>query len=173
VVIDRAPLVSWYRAATLLSGEAPALAALIDLEQVPGDRRRVIVEQADVPAAARPALEAAATITAPPPAVPGQVTRFDNDHVTTTVDAPAAGIVVLDEAAAPGWRVTDDDQAAPILRANLMLRAVAVPAGHHVIAWSFWPRRYGLWLTLFSCGLLALVVAAISALRRPRARPAR
>jgi len=59
-----------------------------------------------------------------------------------------------------GWKATIDDQPAQILRANYILRAVAVPTGKHVIEFSFEPKIYriGNYLTTSSSILLLLVL---------------
>ncbi|HEX3772341.1 MAG TPA: YfhO family protein [Polyangiaceae bacterium] len=56
-----------------------------------------------------------------------------------TVDAPSPGYFVVNESWFPGWRATVDGQATPILKANAIMQAVQVSAGHHVIELRFRP----------------------------------
>lgn len=64
-----------------------------------------------------------------------KVTRGWN-RVEVEARLPEGGYLVLSEVAYPGWRAEVDGQPAPILRANYLLRAVALPPGaHHVRMW--------------------------------------
>ena len=58
-----------------------------------------------------------------------------------TVDAPEAGVVVLRDLYYPGWTAAIDGQSVSILRADVLFRAVEVPAGRHTIVFRFEPLR--------------------------------
>ncbi|MET0606341.1 MAG: hypothetical protein ABWZ80_07780, partial [Beijerinckiaceae bacterium] len=72
---------------------------------------------------------------------PSQVTlaRYHNTEVEISVDAAEAGFVVLNDIWHPWWRATVDGASTPILKANVLFRAVQVPAGKHVVRFSFTP----------------------------------
>lgn len=77
---------------------------------------------------------------APPPAGAAEevrLTSFAAQTLTAEATLASPGVVVFSEIAYPGWVVTVNGQPAPALRAFGLLRAVAVPAGRHVIAWRF------------------------------------
>lgn len=61
-------------------------------------------------------------------------------HVEATMPE-GGGWVVLNDIWHPWWRAELDGGAAPMLRANVMFRAVAVPQGRHVARFKFEPRR--------------------------------
>ena len=61
------------------------------------------------------------------------------DEVVLEVEAGRPGHVVLVDGYDPGWSATVDGQEAPVLRANLAFRAVAVPAGSHVVRMRYRP----------------------------------
>jgi uncharacterized membrane protein YfhO len=106
-----------------------------------------------------------------PTPVPGRVVSYAANRVAIEVDAPAAGVVVLNEKMLPGWHAEVDGRAARGFRANVMLRAVHVPAGHHVITWSYAPPRYGLYLMLWLAGVAAVIAALVATLWARRRVP--
>ncbi len=170
-VIDPAPLIAWYGAATIVPGKAQALDAVAAQERTPAARLRAIVEKADVPASERAGIEALAASDAaavPPAPVAGRLLVFEANRVRIAVDAPAAGVAVLNEKMLIGWQATVDGRPAHGFRTNFMLRGVVVPAGEHVIEWTFHPPRYGIYITLWLLGLATLLAAGISALRARR-----
>ncbi len=65
------------------------------------------------------------------------------------------GWVVLGDTLYPGWRAAVDGERAAILPANYMFRAVAVPAGEHIVRFVYRP----LW---FYSGLMVSVLSAIA-----------
>lgn len=72
------------------------------------------------------------------------------------------GLAVFSEIYYPkGWRATIDSKVVPILRADYVLRALAVPTGKHEIVFEFKPKPYviGNKITMASSWLLLLVVA--------------
>ncbi|MDX2170122.1 MAG: YfhO family protein [Deltaproteobacteria bacterium] len=85
-------------------------------------------------------------------------TRDDPEDVELDVSAPAAGFVVLSDQDFPGWRATVNGDAAPILRANHVFRAVPVPAGHSTVAFRFRPRSV---LAGFALSAAALIGALL------------
>jgi hypothetical protein len=100
-----------------------------------------------------------------------RLTELFCDRVRLEAEADAPGIVVLVDAWDPGWRAWTDGLPSPVLRANAAFRAVAVPAGRHVIEMRYRPRAVTAGLTLSVSGLAALVVGA-SLLARRRLTPA-
>ena len=81
------------------------------------------------------------------------------------------GYVVLADAYYPGWSVTVDGSAAPLLRANFSSRAVAIRAGRHQVRMQYEPPGFatGWRVSVMALGVLLawLVVAAIRARRSP------
>jgi hypothetical protein len=163
-----APLVQWLGAIQIVPRNQ-ALAAVRASQDADGVRRRAVVEPADAAKLANASALASAT----PEAREGTLVSYEPDEITFTVDAPRDGIVVLNEIMFPGWQVDVDGRAATPLRANYLLRAVAVGPGQHTITWRFEPRR---WRWLVGCYLLALsiiVAAAICGMRRGRPLPSK
>jgi hypothetical protein len=68
-----------------------------------------------------------------------RIIQYDNTRVTIDVDAPAGGLLVLNDVWHPWWRASLDGAATTILRANVLFRAVALPPGHHQVRFEFHP----------------------------------
>jgi hypothetical protein len=87
----------------------------------------------------------------------------DRVEIEAAFDQP--GYAVLVDAWDPGWRASVDGADAPVLRANVAFRAVAVPAGRHRIELVYRPRSVGLGLLVSATALAALVLLAVRAAR--------
>lgn len=80
-------------------------------------------------------------------ASPGQgtgsvaITSYANTLVEIDVESERGGFVVLNDTWHPWWRVTVDGRPAELLRANVLFRAVRVPAGAHRVRFVFQPLR--------------------------------
>jgi hypothetical protein len=95
-----------------------------------------------------------------PPDLPGgtghrssaTIQEYRNNVVTVHVSADAPGLLILSDSYYPGWGASVDGAVAPILRANVSQRAVAVPAGDHLVTFTFAPSSFtaGLALTAIS-----------------------
>jgi hypothetical protein len=86
---------------------------------------------------------------------------LERDWLTFRIEAPGAGMVVVNEAWYPGWKATVDGNDVPIHRVNALVRAVYVEAGDHTVHMEFdpadgTPLRWLLLLTLGACGLVIL-----------------
>ena len=68
-----------------------------------------------------------------------RIRHYENTKVVIEVDAAQSGFVVLHDVWHPWWRADVDGDDAPILRANVLFRAVQVPAGHHIVTFEFRP----------------------------------
>ncbi len=91
--------------------------------------------------------------------------------VARTPAGSAAGRVVVADLAYPGWKVSVDGKPAKGLVVDGVLRAVDVPAGSHVVEWTFAPAaiRHGALLS----GLTAILLGAaclLGVLRRVTGR---
>jgi hypothetical protein len=62
-------------------------------------------------------------------------------RILAAVDAPEDGALVLNDLYYPGWVAEVDGEPVPILRADVLFRAVQVPAGRHLVEFRFEPLR--------------------------------
>jgi hypothetical protein len=94
--------------------------------------------------------------------------RQDADELVLESDASAPALLVLSEIDDPFWTATVDDQPAPVLVADHILRAVPLPGGQHTVRLSYAPpmMRIGLLLTLATLVVLTVLLLRLSLLRR-------
>ena len=64
------------------------------------------------------------------------------EKVVTETSSDSAGIVVLADAAYPGWRADVDGKPAPVLRVDGYFRGVAVAAGSHRVTFRYVPVSF-------------------------------
>ena len=67
------------------------------------------------------------------------IASYEANRVILSVDSDRPGFVVLHDLYYPGWEALVDDVPTPILRSNLLFRAVEVGTGHHVVRFVFNP----------------------------------
>jgi len=64
---------------------------------------------------------------------------YRNTEVTVDVASDTGGFLLLTDAWHPWWRAEVDDVPAPILKADVLFRAVEVGPGRHRIRFTFHP----------------------------------
>ncbi len=96
-------------------------------------RRTVLLE------AAPPLRETAKALPVSQAAAVATLRTYQNTEVQVEVDTPRAGFLVLNDVWHPWWFGTIDGNPAPVLRANVIFRAVQVPAGRHIVRFEFKP----------------------------------
>ncbi len=138
-------------AAQLVTDRAAALAALRDPAFDP--RRTVVIESpgpADGGIPATPVNRAGSA----------EITAYAPEQVVISATLPGPGYLVLSDANYPGWHAWVDGTPAPVLTANLLFRAVALPAGTHYVEFRFAPDslRRGIVITLMTAGILLIGV---------------
>jgi hypothetical protein len=150
----------------VVPGEDEARAALV--EEGFDARREVVVERGAEGTEAMGALGA--------PAAAGatssgrvSVSEESNASVALRVRLTRPGLVVLNDAWAPGLRVQVDGRDAEPVRVNSVLRGVAVGAGTHEVEWKYRVPglRAGALLSLLGLLLCAGVAVAMRGGRRP------
>ena len=87
-----------------------------------------------------------------------ELMEYSDTRVALRVQSPAEAYLILKDAYYPGWQATLNDAPAPIFRANVMFRAVPVPAGASTLVFSFEPR---LWQAALYGGLILWLAALI------------
>jgi hypothetical protein len=96
--------------------------------------------------------------------------RYDGPaRAVIDVHMTKPGLVVLADAFDSGWRLTIDGRAAPILRANLLMRAAAVSAGSHTLVFTYSPSSLRIGATVSLAAIAALIALARWARSQPLA----
>jgi hypothetical protein len=93
---------------------------------------------------------------------------FANTRIVAHCTSLTPTVAVFVEQYAPGWTALVDGKPAPILRANLLLRAVPLSAGSHRIELDYQTPGLRLAIFLSVVGLLAMVGVLAVAQRRER-----
>jgi uncharacterized membrane protein YfhO len=93
-----------------------------------------------------------------------ELVRVAPDRLRLEANLDREGFVVVTDAFDQGWRATLDGRAAPLLRANLAFRALAVPAGRHAVEMVYRPASVTVGLLI---SLSALAGCAVAFRRRP------
>jgi hypothetical protein len=108
---------------------------------------------------------------------PGRATvlRADPERLEVEVDVAVGAWLLTMDAPLRGWTAEVDGRATRILPANLLARAVRVPAGRHTVVFRYEPPGRPAGLGASAIGLLLAGALAVSGLvpRRKRGRAAR
>ena len=87
-----------------------------------------------------------------------EIVNYQPERVEITARLASAGWLVLADTFYPGWQAAIDGRPVEITPANLLFRAVELPAGQHTIVFEFNPRS--VWLGAMISGVALAVVAA-------------
>ena len=154
-LIERSDAVWVYRRPNALP-----VTRLVYAAEVIGDRENAIarVHQPDFNPAETAILDAPPPCEiGPAPEAPGTARILEREPgywlIETQSEAPS--LLLVSEAAYPGWRVSVDGEQAEPLVAYTAIRAVCVPAGDHRVEWKFSPSIY--WLG----GAISLIALAV------------
>jgi hypothetical protein len=101
------------------------------------DPRRTVLLEEPEPSPPRTSDANASTGTA-------RILRYANTEVEVEAEAPDGGFLLLNDAWHPWWRAEVDGRPAPILKADVLFRAVALGPGAHRVRFVFAPLA-GAW----------------------------
>lgn len=118
------------------------------------DPSRVLLLEEDPPASFGASSQAGA---AAPENV--RVASYAPDEVLVEASLPRPGFLLLLDVHYPGWRAWAGGREVPVLRANYVFRAVALPAGFSKVVFRYEPAsfRWGVLLSFLAAALILLV----------------
>ncbi len=94
---------------------------------------------------------------------------YEPERVTVETSVNQDSYLVLTDAYYPGWTATIDGQSASIERADVLFRAVKVPAGSHQIEFRYEPASFAIGAVIsIGAWLLAIGLALINGVRARR-----
>jgi uncharacterized membrane protein YfhO len=68
-----------------------------------------------------------------------QIVSEDPNRISVLVQSEDPGYLVIGDVWYPGWRALVDGRSTPVLRADYLFKALAIPAGTHEIVLSYRP----------------------------------
>jgi hypothetical protein len=98
-----------------------------------------------------------------------KIISYEPERVRLDACAERDCILLFQDGWYPGWRASVDGQATEILRTDVGLRAIQLPAGEHRVMMEYKPRSLLLGLGLTCIGILLTVGYAWAGYRRSRA----
>ncbi len=94
-------------------------------------------------------------------ATPAELVVYTDTQVIIKANARAQGLLILGDQFHPGWQVSVNGKAVPLLRVNHIMRGVLLEPGEHEIVFHFLPHslRQGLLLTAVGLALISALAA--------------
>jgi hypothetical protein len=92
-----------------------------------------------------------------PEAVP-DIVRCEPARIDIKLQATAPALLVLSDLFYPGWEAAVDGRPAEILRANYLMRAVAIPQGAHEVRFLYRPASFRAGVAASAAGSLAVAL---------------
>lgn len=92
---------------------------------------------------------------------PAEITGYGPNEIRVSVNAADEGYLVLSEVFAPGWRTWVDGNETPIVRADILFRAVFITAGEHTVRLAYDPLSYRIGALVSGATILVVVASLI------------
>jgi len=90
-----------------------------------------------------------------------RIAVYSAERVVIEVDTEREGYLVLTDACYPGWQAMLDGQPVSIRRADVLFRAVRVPAGSHTIEFRYRPRTFQVGVAISLLTLVGMVIGTL------------
>ena len=86
------------------------------------------------------------------------IVRYEPERIDIKVQVAAPALLVLSDLFYPGWEATVDGRPAEILKANYLMRAVAIPQGAHQVRFLYRPASFRAGIAASAAGCLGLAL---------------
>ena len=124
---------------------------LLDSGTVAPSREAILISDPGIPLSKRVSGEA-------------KIVSYGHNHAIVETKCSEPSLLILTDGYVDGWEATVDGKSSPILRADVMFRAVVLPKGDHLVEFSF--RPVGFPVSCFMAGLGLLAVLGLLVLGR-------
>jgi hypothetical protein len=91
-----------------------------------------------------------------------ELTAYEPNQLTYTVNSSKGGVLVFSEIYYPGWTATVDGQEVEVGRVNYVLRAIHISGGKHQVVLSFFPKSVNTTETLAYISLVILLLLVVA-----------
>lgn len=95
-----------------------------------------------------------------------RLVSYEAQRIAALVESPADGYLVLTDTWYPGWKVSVDGRSTELLRADLIFRAVFLPAGKHEVVFTHQPASFRIGTLITILAALLIVLALLLARRQ-------
>ena len=96
-----------------------------------------------------------------------EIKDYSPNKVILSINTPSRGILVLSDTFYPGWKAFVDWEETEIMKANVVMRAVVMPEGEHLVKFVYDPIPFNYGLRLGLCTLICIpIMIFVSNLKR-------
>lgn len=96
------------------------------------------------------------------------ITSYSPNTVEIETSTTSDEVLILADQYEDGWKAKIDGQDTKISRANIIFRAVKIPAGSHKVVFSYWPASFDIGLKISSASLLLITLISLLQIRARR-----
>ncbi|MBU1037396.1 YfhO family protein [Patescibacteria group bacterium] len=96
------------------------------------------------------------------------IASYSSNKVVIKTDTPSDEILILADQYEKGWKATIDGKTTNISPANLIFRAVKIPAGSHEVIFRYWPKSFDIGLKISLSSLLLIIIISSFAIKTRR-----
>ncbi len=97
-----------------------------------------------------------------------KITNYDLNRVELQTSNDSAGFLLLADTYYPGWRARLDGEPTPLYQADYLFRAIYLPPGDHLVAFSFLPPDFVAGAMISGVTLIACLVGLLILWRKRR-----
>ncbi len=141
---------------TVVASAEEAVRELMRGTDAGGRVRAVVTDPAGGLASQARASPAGALPASQAPIYEARIVSYEERRVEVESIADTDALLILLDAGAPGWRAEVTGTPAPIYTANVAFRAVPVPAGRHLVIFTYTPPSWPVALAATGAGALVL-----------------
>ena len=97
-----------------------------------------------------------------------EITSYTPNQVKIKTETSQDEILVLADQFDEGWKATIDGKKVRLVPANLIFRAVKIPAGKHEVIFNYYPTSFDLGLKVLSISILLIILGSLIAIKTRR-----